>query len=72
MEPDKSRNWWIRSKKAPRWNAQGLSGDVSCYVLPQECKKKIDELTLRFGRPPDDLEWSYAEMPRAVYYYRKN
>ncbi|MBU1179802.1 hypothetical protein KJ885_02585 [Patescibacteria group bacterium] len=51
--------WWIRSKKDPRWNADGQSLFVSEGEMPQECKEKLEEFKKIYGEPPDDFEWGY-------------
>ncbi|HEY4497079.1 MAG TPA: hypothetical protein VI432_02940 [Candidatus Paceibacterota bacterium] len=53
-------SWWLRSKKDPRWNTDGRAY-VGGFLMPEACRSKIDELKLRFGEPPEDLEWGYMK-----------
>jgi hypothetical protein len=52
--------WWLKSKLDPRWNAHGI-GIVGGLVRPKEVDQKLTELTLKFGSPPQDLEWGYMK-----------
>jgi len=54
-------SWWIQSKKDSRWDCSGRSACVGGFVIPQECKDKIEELKTQLGEPPDDLEWGYMK-----------
>ena len=51
--------WWLRSKKDPRWNAEG-HGFVSIYGS-EDCDRKIEELKKAYGEQPDDLEWGFMK-----------
>jgi len=53
-------SWWLTSKKDSRWNAQGRAR-VGGLVIPEDCKKRVEELKRKFGKPPDDLEWGYMK-----------
>jgi hypothetical protein len=53
--------WWIRSKKDKRWNCDGNSDLVGGFVIPEECKKTIEKLKLKYGDPPEDLTWEYMK-----------
>ena len=52
--------WWLRSKQDPRWNCNGRT-DVGSFVMPQDCKNKLEELKTKLGEPPGDLEWGYMK-----------
>ena len=53
-------SWWLHSKSDPRWNYNG-TGQVGGFVMPLECKEKIEELKKEFGDPPEDLEFGYMK-----------
>jgi hypothetical protein len=54
--------WWMRSKKDPRWNADGRSTWVGGFEMPKECKYKFEELKQKLKEePPDDLYWEYMK-----------
>lgn len=53
-------SWRVRSESDPSWNCDGR-GDVGGFIMPKECKAKIDELKLTLGEPPEDLEWEYMK-----------
>ncbi|MDD4761838.1 MAG: hypothetical protein PHZ25_02355 [Candidatus Pacebacteria bacterium] len=53
--------WSLHSDKDPRWNCSGRSDCVGGFVMPQECKDKIEQLKSQLGEPPDDLKWSYMK-----------
>ncbi len=53
-------SWWIRSETDPRWNCNG-KGEVGGFVMPRECEKKIEELKLTLGEPPEDLKFGYMK-----------
>jgi hypothetical protein len=44
----------------PRWNAYG-KGTVGDCVIPDDCQKKVEELTQTLGAPPEDLPWGYMK-----------
>ena len=50
--------WELKSKIDPRWNSTG-SCDVGGFVMPEDCKIKIEALTQQYGKPPIDLSWQY-------------
>lgn len=56
----KMGSWWLKSKLDPRWNAAGR-----CYcggfVMPEECKDKLEELKNQLGNPPTDLSFGYMK-----------
>jgi len=52
--------WWLRSISDPRWNCNGRS-IVGGLTMPAECERRIKKLKLKFGDPPDDLEWGYMK-----------
>ncbi len=51
-------NWYLRSKKDPRWDATGR-GFVNILHDSTERDRKVEELKNLFGNPPDDLERSF-------------
>lgn len=53
-------SWYLLSKSDPRWNCYG-EGNVGGFVMPKECKEKLEELKKQYGTPPDDLEWGYMK-----------
>lgn len=53
-------DWWLRSKSDPRWNSDGRTL-VGGFVMPDECKQKLEELKGKLGEPPKDLEWGYMK-----------
>ena len=55
-----SGTWWLNSKSDPRWNTSGET-DVGGFVMPSECKEKLEELKKKLGDPPEDLEWGYMK-----------
>jgi len=52
--------WWLRSKQDPRWNCAGRD-DVGGFMMPKKSKKKIEELTEKYGEAPADLTWGYMK-----------
>ncbi len=52
--------WWLRSRKDPRWNCSG-SGYVGGFCMPPDCKQRVEELKKILGEPPDDLEYGYMK-----------
>ena len=60
FNPVREGSWWLRSKSDPRWNSDGRT-DVGGFVMPDECKRKLEELKQKFGEPPEDLEWGYMK-----------
>ena len=53
-------DWWLKSKSDPRWNSHGR-GLVGGFVIPDNCKKKLEELEKELGNPPPDLRWNYMK-----------
>ena len=53
-------SWWLRSKSDQRWNSDGRA-DVGGFVMPEECKQKLEALKRKLGEPPYDLEWGYMK-----------
>lgn len=53
-------SWWLRSKSDSRWNADGRAS-VGMFGMPSECKEKVELLTLKYGEPPEDLEFGYMK-----------
>lgn len=60
FSPVREGSWWLHSEKDPRWNCTGRAG-VGGFVIPQECKNKIEQLKQTLGEPPDDLKWGYMK-----------
>lgn len=60
FNPTSEGGWYLRSKSDPRWNADGRSF-VGGFTMPNECKRKLEEMKRELGEPPDDLEWGYMK-----------
>jgi hypothetical protein len=54
-------SWWIRSKSDPRWDEKGRSPVVGGFVMPEECKRAIEQKKITLGEPPEDLTWNYMK-----------
>ena len=48
-------SWILKSETDKRWNVHGRSACMSAIITPEECTKKIEELTKKYGPPPEDL-----------------
>ena len=57
---NKMGDWWVRSKKDPRWNCQGRAV-VGGFMIPQEAKDAIEKKKSKLGDPPDDLTAEYMK-----------
>lgn len=53
-------SWWLYSKTDPKWNYDGRCC-VGGFMMPDECKEKLEELKKKLGKPPKDLEWGYMK-----------
>lgn len=53
-------SWSVISKKDPRWNCNGRD-IVGGFDMPRRCREKLKELEALYGKPPDDLEYSYMK-----------
>ena len=60
FSPVREGSWWLRSKSDSRWNSDGRTY-VGGFVMPDECKRKLDELKKTLSEPPEDLEWGYMK-----------
>ena len=60
FSPVREGSWWLRSKSDPRWNSDGRT-DVGGFVMPDECKQKLEELKKQLGELPEDLKWGYMK-----------
>lgn len=54
-DSDYGASWWIRSKKDPRWDADGRCGH-SIFSIEAAAREEIEKKTKTLGEPPDDLE----------------
>lgn len=52
--------WWIESKTDKRWNCGGRAY-ASVLSASRLIEDKIDELTRRYGDPPDDIEVGFMK-----------
>lgn len=51
--------WHLKSKDK-HWNDKGPFIYKGMRGIPMECSIKIEELKLRYGLPPEDLEWGFT------------
>jgi len=58
--PKHNGQWWLTSKKDPRFNCYG-HGKVGWLFVSPECRKKLKELQKEFGALPDDLEYGHKK-----------
>ena len=58
---NRSGYWWVVSKDNPRWNCYGETSSCGGFVMPEECKLKINELKETLGEPPKDLVYEYMK-----------
>lgn len=56
--------WTLTSERVPGWNAegQGKMGAGDGIHLPAQCRQLLQDLTARFGKPPEDLVFEFVEM----------
>lgn len=54
-------SWWVRSKKDPRWNADGRGYGLVTGGGPQEMQDWIEECRKKYGDPPDDCEHGFMK-----------
>lgn len=54
-------SWWLSSKSDSRWDCSGKAEHVGSFSKPDELEVKIQELTEKFGTPPDDCKWGYMK-----------
>ena len=54
-------SWGLSSKSDPRWNASGRGYGLVSTGGPSEIKEKIEELTKKYGEPPEDLTSSFMK-----------
>ena len=57
----RSGDWWLRSTIDPRWNCEGRSNFCGGFVMPPECREKVDALKTELGEPPADLTYEYMK-----------
>ena len=60
LRPVRQGSWWLRSESDDRWNCDGKAL-VGSFMMPEECKQKIEALKKILGDPPEDLEWGYMK-----------
>lgn len=64
--------WHIRSKVNKNWNDSGAFIYKGMRGVPIEISYKIEELKLKFGEPPEDLEWGFTLSKFGFrYFYKK-
>lgn len=51
--------WHIKSSNK-YWNDRGPFIYKGMRGIPIECSTRIEELKLRYGSPPEDLEWGFT------------
>ena len=51
--------WWLKSKNDKKWNISGAFIYRGMRGIPMEASYKIEELKLKHGEPPEDLEWGF-------------
>jgi len=57
-----SGSWWLSCESAPKWNCSGTTPLSGGFVMPEECKAKLEELKKKYKEePPKDLEWGYMK-----------
>lgn len=54
-------SWWLYSKTDSRWDCSGNTDSCGGFVMPDECKARLEFLKEQFGEPPDDLEYGYMK-----------
>lgn len=60
MGGPKPGTWHFHSDTDSRWNCSGRSY-VGGFVMPSECKDKLEVLKVKLGDPPEDLTWGYMK-----------
>ena len=50
--------WWLKSDNK-NWKHSGPFVYRGMRGIPIECSVRIEELKLKFGEPPEDLEWGF-------------
>lgn len=64
-----TKAFWFLKSNNKNWNSSGAFIYRGMRGIPVECSIKIEELKLKFGEPPEDLEWGFK---LGVWgYYRK-
>jgi len=57
-----SGSWWLSCESDPKWNCNGHTPLAGGFLMPSECKSKLEELKKKFKEePPKDLEWGYMK-----------
>jgi len=56
----KKGTWSFSSKSNKKWKGHGRC-IVGGFIMPEDCKKKIEKLKRKYGDPPEDLEWGYMK-----------
>jgi len=54
----KKGTWHLYSKSNKKWKGGGKAL-VGGFVMPEDCRKRIEKLKKKYGEPPEDLEWGY-------------
>ena len=57
----KMGTWAIRSNTDSRWNNSGRSTGLVVYDGPTEMKDWIKSCKEKYGKPPEDLTWSFIK-----------
>lgn len=68
-KPTKAR-WWIKSKNDKRWNDSGAFIYRGMRGLPIEVSVRVEELKVKHGEVPEDLEWGF-KLSRVLYFWEK-
>lgn len=51
---------YLESKSDPKWNIS-VECLVGGFTMPDELKLKLEDLKLKYGKPPLDLEYGYMK-----------